>query len=346
MPPTPGQSFESCCHGKTKPLLSTLDPKVDQSERAFASRIRCAGCFSSMSQDSTNLDLLRSIAVLLVLFDHTVKFFGVEHLGSSDVNWLGRLGVAFFFVHTSLVLMLSLERTATNRFRLDGWRLPVNFYIRRGFRLLPLSGVVVLLVWAADIPQMRVLHLGFAKSAVSMPVLLSNLTLTQNLFVQNVNILGQLWSLPIELDMYLLLPALFFLARRWPGWFVTAAWPLCVGAALVTTHVASLWRINFVQFSPCFVPGVMAFVISKRVQPSVHRWLWPVLLTLLIAVFLRHSSWPMAGAFAYSSGLRFHDLQIRLMYWLIALPIELPNIATGYTWGHCCPVKLPGAGCK
>jgi peptidoglycan/LPS O-acetylase OafA/YrhL len=83
-----------------------------------------------MTQDSTNLDLLRSFAVLFVLFDHTLKFWGMERIAGADINWLGRLGVAFFFVHTSLVLMMSLERT-----RLTGWRLSANFYLRRAFRI-------------------------------------------------------------------------------------------------------------------------------------------------------------------------------------------------------------------
>ena len=53
-----------------------------------------------MSQDSPNLDLLRSIAVLLVLFDHTFKFLGFEHPLGFDINWVGRMGVGFFFVQS------------------------------------------------------------------------------------------------------------------------------------------------------------------------------------------------------------------------------------------------------
>jgi hypothetical protein len=65
--------------------------------------------FHLVSQESTNLDLLRSFAVLLVLFDHTIKFLGFYHHRSFDINWMGRIGVTFFFVHTSLVLMLSFR---------------------------------------------------------------------------------------------------------------------------------------------------------------------------------------------------------------------------------------------
>lgn len=242
-----------------------------------------------VSQDSTNLDMLRSVAVLLVLLDHTLKFFGHEYVLGSEVNWWGRLGVALFFVHTSLVLMLSLERS-----KVKGWRLPASFYIRRAFRILPLSAAVVLLVWLLNIPQLRVLHLGFAQAHVPPTVLLSNLTLTQNLFANGFNILGQLWSLPIELDMYLVFPLLYILATRRGLFFVLAAWPVAVMVAAVATAIPSLWRVNFLQFAPCFVPGVMAFALSKKVQSRLHPWLFPLALALVVGVFLAHSAWPMA----------------------------------------------------
>lgn len=59
------------------------------------------------SGDLPNLDILRAVAVLLVLVDHSAKFFG----GSFDLlHPLGITGVYLFFTHTSLVLMFSLER--------------------------------------------------------------------------------------------------------------------------------------------------------------------------------------------------------------------------------------------
>jgi hypothetical protein len=59
--------------------------------------------------DSGNLDLLRSFAVLCVLVFHLLLFFGhgrVPHGAGS----LGHWGVLVFFVHTSIVLMASIER--------------------------------------------------------------------------------------------------------------------------------------------------------------------------------------------------------------------------------------------
>ncbi len=71
---------------------------------------------------SANLDLLRTIAVLLVLIQHLCRRLHIEHLSWIPTTSLGYFGVLLFFVHTSLVLMYSLERT-----HLGGPSLFVNF---------------------------------------------------------------------------------------------------------------------------------------------------------------------------------------------------------------------------
>src|SRR5690242_10083259 len=102
-----------------------------------------------VGQDS-NLDVLRSVAVLSVFLTHALQVmagntFG-DHLAyGMDTYSLGRIGVLIFFVHTSLVLMESLERTAT---KLCGWPLIRYFYIRRAFRIYPLSIFLILLAMA------------------------------------------------------------------------------------------------------------------------------------------------------------------------------------------------------
>lgn len=91
--------------------------------------------------ESPNLDLMRSFAVLFVLVSHLPVAIGLSvrtgfHLGS-----LGLLGVVVFFVHTCLVLMLSLGRQVAAR---GPAHLHADFFVRRAFRIYPLSGAVVL----------------------------------------------------------------------------------------------------------------------------------------------------------------------------------------------------------
>src|SRR5690348_17981788 len=74
-----------------------------------------------------NLDVLRAVAVLLVLVDHLLTIWDVYP--QVVTRWeLGRLGVLLFFVHTSLVLMSSLEREGGA----SGW--VRAFYVRRADR--------------------------------------------------------------------------------------------------------------------------------------------------------------------------------------------------------------------
>lgn len=77
-----------------------------------------------LGKESANLDVLRSVAVLLVLGVHVISRF--RHL---DIR-MGEFGVLIFFVHTTLVLMFSLER---QRAELPGQPLFVPFMVRRFF---------------------------------------------------------------------------------------------------------------------------------------------------------------------------------------------------------------------
>src|SRR5207245_2310282 len=100
-------------------------------------------------KESPNLDLLRATAVMFVLGAHTLRFHGLES-EYLDMRWLGGLGVLFFFVHTCLVLMQSLERQQLN---FDRKGLVKNFYIRRAFRIYPLSILFILFIVALGIPS-------------------------------------------------------------------------------------------------------------------------------------------------------------------------------------------------
>ena len=71
--------------------------------------------------------------MLLVLGQHLVNRF------RGDSPPIGTFGVLIFFVHTSLVLMYSMERSD-----MRGEALFANFYIRRIFRIYPLSVLAVL----------------------------------------------------------------------------------------------------------------------------------------------------------------------------------------------------------
>src|SRR5512142_1564589 len=129
------------------------------------------------AKESNNLNVLRASAVLMVFFDHAL-----------NLPRLGDAGVLFFFVHTSNVLMQSLQRSG------DSWK---QFVTRRVFRIYPLSILAVVLyavlcipgtAWQGETPK----DSGFN--------IVSDLALVQN-FTKAQSIPSVLWSLPFEIQM-------------------------------------------------------------------------------------------------------------------------------------------------
>ncbi len=231
---------------------------------------------------STNLDLFRSVAVLLVLVDHLLTYFGVTSIGRYTAYELGHLGVLLFFVHTSLVLMWSLQRLRAER---QSGMTFVPFMIQRCFRVLPLSMFVVAVIYAFNLPFGFLKPHKFSAAPVSTPGFLANLFLVQNL-VPAPNILGPLWSLPLEMQMYLLLPAIFIVARREKAAVkVFLLWLVSIGLALAQHSFASSSRLDVFWYAPNFFSGVLAYTLYGS-SKKVRAWIWPCFLALAVMAYM------------------------------------------------------------
>src|SRR5258706_2197598 len=223
-----------------------------------------------------NLDLLRCVAVLCVLGGHIILALGIPARGWL---WMGRIGVLLFFVHTSLVLMGSLERQGESN-----WIL--SFYIRRAFRIYPLAVltiiVVVLLKMPYTVPTLHGPVVPF--EAPSLATLAANLGLFQNLAGAPV-VLNVLWTLPVELQMYLVLPFCYLIARKGVAPIVAMfAASVVIGLASVTyeNDVHGLWRLSTIEFVPCFLSGVLCYAILRRgVRAPVPAFVWPAAIALM-----------------------------------------------------------------
>jgi peptidoglycan/LPS O-acetylase OafA/YrhL len=232
---------------------------------------------------SANLDLLRAVAVLLVLAQHLlIRFQWAGKLGMGTPT-MGGFGVLLFFVHTCLVLMYSMERS-----NLDGRRLADNFYIRRIFRIYPLSILAVLTAVALHLDSGVDGIPGLSRvGTISTGRIVSNLLLIQNL-IKPGSIVNVLWSLPYEIQMYIFLPFLFLWIRgkRTALRRLTILWVAAVLVALLHRPVAGIFpldRIALVQYVPCFLPGVIAFVLPHT--PRLKSFLWLPFILALVCVF-------------------------------------------------------------
>lgn len=237
---------------------------------------------AAASQENPNLDFLRTIAVLLVFFGHLSVFHQILSLGPLNLTFMGALGVMFFFVHTSLVLMLSLERQQKDQ---GDSKLFMPFMIRRCFRIYPLSITAIVLILAFHLPLTTESYWHFQGVKPDGGDIFSNLFLVQN-FSNRISILGPMWSLPYEMDMYVFLPWLYLLLR--PNRSIrriALVWAVVVAFNLV--FMRSTINPAFLRYVPCFLAGVIAYQLLRgEYTRRLPAFLWPLWVTALAATFL------------------------------------------------------------
>jgi peptidoglycan/LPS O-acetylase OafA/YrhL len=234
------------------------------------------------SDDLPNLDFLRAVAVLLVLFSHLAYFANFLHFGHLRVDWMGTVGVYFFFVHTCFVLMLSLERQYKGK---SAFQLFGAFMIRRIFRIYPLSVAAVLLIVLLHLPLAELSPRNFAGAPADVAQIASNLLLVQG---PGRSLLSVMWSLPYEMAMYLFLPWFFLFLR--PNrflWRVAAILSIAVLAASLFLSFAG-WpmRDDFIAYVPCFIPGVIAYQMQRTRHRKLPAAIWPCVVLLVIPLYL------------------------------------------------------------
>ena len=178
------------------------------------------------------LDTLRALAIVLVVLHHYVLFVS----GADTFGWVGTIGwvgVDLFFALSGY--LIGNQIFAALRSKRD-FSLP-RFYARRLLRTLPNFYVVLALYY---------LWPGFRGESALLPVW-RFLTFTQNINLQPGTAFSHAWSLCIEEQFYLLLPALALLiasVRRSLRW----AW-VAVGFAFVAGMVIRylLWNEHVAQ---------------------------------------------------------------------------------------------------
>jgi peptidoglycan/LPS O-acetylase OafA/YrhL len=236
--------------------------------------------------ESANLDLLRSAAILYVVAFHLALFFGGQRLDA--LMWpFGHWGVLMFFVHTSMVLMFSLERQAL---RYPGGGQFLQFMVRRWFRIAPLSTFIVLAVVLLRLPVGH-LHDGhFELVCLSLPGVLWNLLLIQNL-THTDSVVAPLWSLPYEMQMYLVLPALFLFVRSQRSVILLfACWAAAVPVVMAWLRIDSRHLFDMPVYVPCFLAGVLGYRLTRLQRGSWPFFLWPVALAAITLGYVIHPS--------------------------------------------------------
>jgi len=283
---------------------------------------------------SANLDLLRALAVLMVLAQHLLRRAELLSVGPIPVETIGHFGVLLFFVHTSLVLMYSMHRACDR----DAKELVRSFYIRRLFRIYPLSTVAIVAALALGVTTMGPVH-GLAVTArPNLVAVSSDLLMVQNV-TQAPSIINVLWSLPYEIQMYLVLPFLFLWinGRRRRFWLLLVLWSISVAAAEIQPHLPALSRLVILRFMPNFLPGVIAYCIGAglwRKNFHLSGFWWMPFILLLVGIFTQSPTFGTGWVLCLFLGLClpfFADVSNR---WLRLIAQQIAKYSYGIYLSH------------
>jgi peptidoglycan/LPS O-acetylase OafA/YrhL len=154
-----------------------------------------------------SLDGMRAIAILLVLFAHSLPTMPL-HLSKNAYNLLvtnGELGVTIFFVISGYLItkLLVLEREKTGRISLK------DFYLRRIFRIFPVFYLYIIVIISLKLFFIPTLFENYSIVGLAALYLWNyahvfnfRASPSDNAF----SIFGHFWSLAIEEQFYLLWP--------------------------------------------------------------------------------------------------------------------------------------------
>lgn len=218
-----------------------------------------------------SLDVLRGIAVLLVIFCH-YPIMGFMNAG--------RIGVDLFFVLSGFLISGLLFSEVQQRGSISVGR----FLLRRGFKIYPPFYAFLLLT--------LLLNPSLGKFALTNAVFLQN-------FFPSATVWNHTWSLAVEEHFYLILPfALVILQRfqrlHWIPLVSCALIPICFVDRIITgilyrTPEAVVFRTDG-RIDALFAGVALGYFYFYR-RPDFERWsrwwMLPVGMALLIPVTLR-----------------------------------------------------------
>jgi len=232
------------------------------------------------------VDGLRALAALSVVIYHIKHFFferPIDPAGSAILKTMsyGNVGVPIFLVLSGFCLGLPAFRRGQLNINVK------TFFLRRCWRILPPYYLVMIplaLVTLTPLYAMR------GKEATDAVDFFTHLVLIHNLSDAHIQrISGQLWSIGLEFQLYILFP-LLMLGFRKPlvifgaGLAAAGAW-WAWGAASGLDH-SFAFMASPVSYLPLFVGGMFAARIASHDEwHSNPAWIWPALAAFALSFF-------------------------------------------------------------
>lgn len=216
------------------------------------------------SKFRTDVQALRGIAVLLVLF---------YHANIPGLDYAGYLGVDLFFVISGF-LITGIIRDGMNAGNFSF----LNFYFRRAKRLLPAAFVVLaFVVICAPLVLSEIALSDLREQVIGSLLFVANFVLWDQTgyfaAAAETKPLLHFWSLAVEEQYYFLMPLLLFLAPR-------KSWFLVVSAISVASFALSVYLAPRYPDAAFFLPvtrvwelGLGSMAALANFQFKSKRWL-------------------------------------------------------------------------
>lgn len=296
-------------------------------------------------KDCSNLDLLRACAIISIFVGQLLRFHGVDHLGPLSLENLYVWGIVIFFVHSGLVLMLSLERQSCEQ---GAANLFTDFMTRRFFRVWPLNAVLVSLVAIFGLPLMAMDAHHFYRATLSPSLVVFNLLLISNL-TKSASVLSPAGWVTSQLQMCLLLPWIFlFLRPARSIWRFVILYVAAIALALAGLYAGGIGTL--LRAAPLYLAGVLAYHLYRNKVSRLPAFLWPPLLAVLTIAFLQQNHLKLlngpqtAECAVYAMGLilgllipRFAQISNR---WLVTTTHTIAKYSYGIFMTHFFTIWL------
>jgi len=247
------------------------------------------------SQRIHSVDGLRAVAFLAVFAFHTWEFAGRPEIPVISSVVSQNIRPDFFVVLTGFVLFLPFARRPK---RMDEFQTRAYLWRRMRRIIIP---YYVALAYAVLLPQLLVLVMrafGREASWQPMPSLgdwLTHLTFSHMFFADHWSSMnGSLWTMSLEMQLYLLFPLLLIAANRWG-----------VRALVVAIIISVIFRIVVAVFVPGetfpdqflwsasglgrlmeFAAGMLAAIVAFTVADRIRRPHAFLLLGLMVVSYL------------------------------------------------------------
>jgi len=303
-----------------------------------------------MQHKDNNLNLLRFVAALMVLYAHSFAFYGNTTASFLGLTSYGGLGIDIFFVISGYLIVKSWEFNPTI----------FNFLIKRSLRVFPALIIVILISVFLLGPMFTTLPVkeyfthpqlsSYFKNIILSPVFYLPGVLEHARVPNAVN--GSLWSLPVEFFMYLvvIILGLFLKGGRMIYLAVTAGFVTAVvfwcweDAPLIVVHGTDIRNIFltgvYFMIGACYakfrlerffsLSGVFLFFMATIMlapYASVSKFLMWVTLPYIVLAYGLSRSW--LGRFVNKVGDCSYGVYIYAFPVQQFVLLQYPDIAYG-----------------